>query len=179
MAGKVKVVSFPVPQTKNDANALLALIGVRNAKLESIQARRDERIAAANRRASEESAPLMAERDGLVQALAAYCEAHRDELTDGGKVKTAKFMAGEVSWRFTPPAVSLKGVPKIIEAIKARRLAKKFLRVTYTVNKEAMLEEQELARSISGVSIGQREELIFRPNKGGEVVGKTTKLPAS
>ena len=44
----------------------------------------------------------------LQAGIQTYCEAHRDELTSGGKTKTANLVTGEVSWRQRPPSVSIR-----------------------------------------------------------------------
>lgn len=175
MARSVKVVATPVPQTKHEMALMVSRIGVINGSLERVEAQRDQRIAAVYQMATEKSGPLLKERSELVEAVAAYCEAHRDELTDKGKTKTVKLPSGELRWRFTPPKVTLKGVPKVLAYLKSNALTQ-FVRTKEEVNKEAMLAEPAKALAIPGVNISRTEEFIIQPNKGGEIVGKTTKV---
>lgn len=100
----------------------------------------------------------------LQQAVQAYCESRRDELTNGGKQKTAYFTTGEVQWRAKPPAVKISSVAKVIEAIKNTGFLQ-FLRVKEEINKEALLADPKTARSISGISIRENEEeFVIKPN---------------
>lgn len=100
----------------------------------------------------------------LQQAVQAYCESRRDELTNGGKQKTAYFNTGEVQWRQKPPAVKISSVAKVIEAIKNTGFLQ-FLRVKEEINKEALLADPKTARSISGISIRENEEeFVIKPN---------------
>jgi len=50
----------------------------------------------------------------------------------------------------------------IIEACKKLGLAR-FLRVKEEINKDAMLAEQDLAQTITGVSISQGEDFVIVP----------------
>ena len=97
----------------------------------------------------------------LQKAVQAYCESRRLELTNGGKQKTAYFTTGEVQWRAKPPAVVAKG---ILESLRNSGLFR-FIRTKEELNKEAMLAEPDIARSISGVTIREGvEEFVIKPN---------------
>jgi phage host-nuclease inhibitor protein Gam len=88
----------------------------------------------------------------LQAGVQAYCEAHRDELTDGGRVKTANFVTGEVQWRQRPPSVSVRGSDSVIDTLKRLGLGK-FVRTKEEVNKEAILNEPEEVRGVAGLNI--------------------------
>ena len=54
---------------------------------------------------------------------------------------------------------------------------KRFIRVKEEINKEAMLKEPELAETVRGVSITQREEFIVKPTEIEiEIVSSVEKL---
>ena len=88
----------------------------------------------------------------LQKGVQTYCEAHRSELTNEGKVKTANFVTGEVQWRQRPPSVTVRGVDAVIEALKRLGLSK-FVRTKEEVNKEAILNEPDQVRGVAGISI--------------------------
>ena len=100
----------------------------------------------------------------LVEGLFAFAEAHRDELTDGGKRKTVEVPTGTFGWRMTPPSVKLRDVESILESLKSLKL-KRFIRTKEEIDKEAMLKEPETAKTVKGVSIGQHEEFVAKPTE--------------
>ncbi|MGX2948562.1 host-nuclease inhibitor Gam family protein [Frederiksenia canicola] len=100
----------------------------------------------------------------LQQAVQAFCESRRDELTDGGKRKTAYFNTGEVQWRQKPPSVGTKGIENILENLRNLGLFR-FIRTKDELNKDALLAEPDVARSIAGITIREGvEEFVIKPN---------------
>ncbi|MCT8633294.1 host-nuclease inhibitor Gam family protein, partial [Glaesserella parasuis] len=74
------------------------------------------------------------------------------------------FTTGEVQWRAKPPAVVAKGIDSILESLRNLGLFR-FIRTKEELNKEAMLAEPDVARSISGVTIREGvEEFVIKPN---------------
>lgn len=151
-------------QTADDVALAIKQIGdlereqVRLSTLQADEkARIDELFTPQINRLKEEVKPLQ-------KAIQAYCESRRDELTNGGKQKTAYFTTGEVQWRAKPPAVVAKGIDSILESLRNLGLFR-FIRTKEELNKEAMLAEPDVARSISGVTIREGvEEFVIKPN---------------
>lgn len=151
-------------QTADDVALAIKQIGdlereqVRLSTLQADEkARIDELFSPQINRLKEEVKPFQ-------KAIQAYCESRRDELTNGGKQKTAYFTTGEVQWRAKPPAVKISSVAKVIEAIKNTGFLQ-FLRVKEEINKEALLADPKTACSISGISIRENEEeFVIKPN---------------
>jgi phage host-nuclease inhibitor protein Gam len=112
----------------------------------------------------EQSQPIAALRDLAIAGVVTYCEAHRLELTDNGKTKTASFTSGKVSWRHRPPSCKLpKDQSSILEWLKRMDL-KQFIRVTEEVSKEALLADAAFAKTIPLVKIGSEgEDIIVEP----------------
>ncbi|VEJ09726.1 host-nuclease inhibitor Gam family protein [Actinobacillus delphinicola] len=99
----------------------------------------------------------------LQDAVQAWCEANRAELTQNGKSKTAKFNTGNVQWRQCPPSVIARGIPTILENLKLLGLSR-FIRNKEEINKEAMLLEPDLANTVNGISIKQGvEDFVITP----------------
>jgi phage host-nuclease inhibitor protein Gam len=95
----------------------------------------------------------LGERINLLQeGVQTYCEAHRDELTNGGKVKTANLITGEINWRQRPPSVSIRGAEAVLETL-ARMGLTRFIRTKQEPNKEAMLNEPDAVRGIAGINV--------------------------
>lgn len=150
---------LPVPTTEAACNALIQQLGVEQRESARKAVDRDEEIASLKASYDRQIAAHEAEADRLVAAVYGYCEAHRDELTDGEKRKSFRFAAGTVSWRNRPASVTLRNIEKIIEhCLGSKRLTERFLRVKHEVNKEAMLADPETAKTIKGVKIASAGE---------------------
>jgi phage host-nuclease inhibitor protein Gam len=107
---------------------------------------------------------LKDEIEARAKGLETWAAAHRSELTRDGRQKTARFAAGEVSWRNRPARVTLRNIKDLIPRIVGLGLADLFIRTKYEINKEAMLANPEMASSIEGVSIGSGgEDFVVKP----------------
>jgi phage host-nuclease inhibitor protein Gam len=159
---KTVAVAIPVPQNREQVVEAIAEIGRRQRERERIQAAMNDELSAVRQRYEEEARPHADAITRLSDGVHLWCEANRDELTSGGKTKTANLASGEVKWRMRPPKVALRGLDNIIDACKKLGLAR-FLRVKEEVNKDAMLAEPELAQTITGVSISQGEDFVIVP----------------
>lgn len=134
--------------------------------LKRIAADKDAAVAAAARAAEDAAEPLIVERQRLEAAIRAWCEKHRDRLTDGGRRKTAPFPTGECAWRKSRDTVDIDEARKdrIIAALK--RMGdrfRRFVKVSETVSKTAIAgatdEEKARLKRVAGIS--------FRPGAEG------------
>ena len=105
----------------------------------------------------------------LQSGVQTWCEAHRAELTEGGRVKTANLITGEIAWRNDPPSVGLRGVDKIIEMFRALKLTS-YLRQKAEVDKEAILADRATA---AGKESPGRDAAVERLNLLSGVAGVT------
>lgn len=159
---KTEAAMHPVPQTRDQVVEAIAKIGRRQRERDRIQAAMNDDLAEVRRRYEEEAKPHADVIQQLSDGVHLWCEANREELTRGGKTKTANLASGEIKWRMRPPKVSLRGMENILAACKKLGLSR-FLRVKEEVNKDAMLAEPDLAKSITGVSISQKEDFVIIP----------------
>ncbi len=116
---------------------------------------------------SEQYAPqlksLEKEVESLQKAVQEFCEANRDELTEFGKTKTANFVTGEVQWRQRPPSVAIRGAEAVMEFLQ-RMGFDRFIRTKQEINKEALLNEPDVAKGIAGVTIKTGvEDFLIKP----------------
>lgn len=153
-----------VPQSLDEAAKFLSLIGQEQRKINTIQTTLNEKIERSKIKAMADVKPHEEKISQLVEGLFAFAETHRDELTDGGKRKTVEVLTGLFGWRTTPPAVSLRNVKSILASLKSLRL-RRFIRIKEEVDKEAMLREPDIAKTVKGVSFTQREEFIVKPKE--------------
>lgn len=107
-------------------------------------------------RVTEEYAPKLQKIKDKIEpmttAIQSWCEANRTELTQNGKTKTAEFNTGTVQWRQNPPSCSIRGLASVIENLKTLGLTR-FIRSKEEINKEAMLNEPDIASTVAGVTI--------------------------
>lgn len=164
-----------VPKNQNEANKLVTSIGVNQRKIEVINQRVNQRIEKIKAEAAEKAGLISDEINEDVEGLFAYAEAHRDDLTNSGKTKTVKLPNGELSWRTTPPSVSVRGIQATIEIFEKLGLSQ-FIRIKKEVDKEAILRERVLVKGIKGIAISQKEEFVVKPSEVDvEIVKKLRK----
>lgn len=151
-----------VPQTLDDVNRAIAEIGIAQRERDRIQADMNDALAATREGFEAQAAPYAARIKELTAGVQLWCEANRARLTDGGKTKTAKLAAGEVSWRMRPPSVVVRGVDVVLEGLKRLGL-NRFIRTKEEINKDAVLAEPEIADQVKGLSVTQGEDFIVKP----------------
>ncbi|PLX97297.1 MAG: host-nuclease inhibitor protein Gam, partial [Desulfuromonas sp.] len=127
-----------------------------------IEAAMNDEIATIKQRYEEQAKPLGDDIRQLSQGVQVWCEANREAITQGGKVKFATLTTGKVNWRTRPPKVTLRGKESILENLKRLGLAR-FVRTSEEINKEAMLNEPALAKTVPGVNITQGEDFVITP----------------
>lgn len=150
-------------QTRDEVEVAIKEIGDLNRELERLAIEQNDKLAAI----TEEYAPLMNEvKEKLApkqDAVQAWCESRRDELTQNGKTKTGSFNTGEVQWRQRPPSVGIRGVDSVLDSLKMRGFTQ-FIRIKEEINKEAMLNEPDTAASVPGVTIKTGvEDFVITP----------------
>jgi phage host-nuclease inhibitor protein Gam len=166
----MKARANPAAQSREEAETLIARMGDLQRERARRQADYGDKAASLKAEAESVVQPLDVEIEDIRTRVQGWCEANRNTITQGGKVKFAAFATGEVKWRALPPKVTIRGAEKVIEA--ARRLGLvRFIRTKEEPNKEAMLAEPELAATLDGVSIGSAgEEFAVEPFQP-EIVG--------
>jgi len=158
---KAQAAAWPVPQSHEEASAFIARIGKAQRERDRIETRLNDKLASVKAGFEVAAAPFKDEIERSSKGLQTWCEAHRDELTKGGR-KYYRFADGEVLWRLRPPKVSIRGVKRVIARLKDLGL-NRLIRVKEEVNKEAMLAERRVAEQIKGVSIEQGEDFVIKP----------------
>jgi phage host-nuclease inhibitor protein Gam len=159
---KQDAASFPIPQTKDEVVSAIAEIGRRQRERERIQAEMNDRLSTLRQEYETQAAPHGEAIRALFQGIQTWCESHREELTLGGKVKTANLPSGEIRWRMRPPRVSIRAAEQVLESLKSLGL-NRFVRTKEEINKDAILAEPEAIIAIKGISISQSEDFVIVP----------------
>lgn len=151
-----------VLQSRDEVVDAIAEIGRRTRERVRIEAEMGDDLALIRERYEGEAQPHAERCRELILGVQAWVEAHRDELTQGGKTKTIRFPSGEVKWRITPPSIAVRGTEAVIAWLRIQTLLR-FIRIKEEVNKEALLNEPDVANGVPGVTISQREEFVVEP----------------
>lgn len=164
---KTRAANLPVPQTREQAQQSVTRIGQLQRDLTRMEVAMNDVIAAAKAKFEEKAAPLNGDLDAITEGLRVWADANRDELTDGGKTKTADLGTGKIAWRMRPPSVRApKAAEKLAEVIAwlRKRKLERFIRVSEEIDREAMLREPALVAAAPGVSIASAgEDFIVEP----------------
>jgi phage host-nuclease inhibitor protein Gam len=157
-------IDVPVPQTALQADEFVQRIGTAQRELALIQAALDETVAAAKAEAEAKAVPLNDTITRLTEGLKVWATANRDKLTSGGATKTVKMPSGEIAWRIRPPSVSLSNVAALVAHLLADKRLGRFIRTKHEPDKEALLKEPDLARTLPGVTLKTGvEDFIVAP----------------
>lgn len=140
------------PQSQTDCAADIKKLGDLQRDFARAQADMNDEIAAITKKYQPKLELLNERIETLQKGVQTYCEAHRDELTNAGKVKFANFITGEVNWRQRPPSVSIRGAEAVLETL-ARMGLTRFIRSKQEPNKEAILNEPDAVRGIAGITV--------------------------
>ena len=159
---KQAAAAITVPQTREQVAAAIAEIGTLNRDLARTQADMNDTLAKVKEEFETIAEPRRQRINALTQGVQIWCEANRDALTNGGKVKSAQLTTGEIGWRTRPPSVRVTGAEAVLNLLRRLGL-KRFIRQKEEVNKEAILNEPEAVAHVAGISISQGEDFIVTP----------------
>lgn len=148
-----------VPQSRQEAMWAVGRIGTLRRDILAQKALADEVIKLAGEKFEADTEAMAEELAEHERGVQAWCEANRMSLTNNDKVKFHDFGTGTVRWRSLPASVSIRGAETVLEALKALGL-KAFIREKEEINKEAMLNDPDKARTVSGVTIKSEGEVF-------------------
>lgn len=141
-----------VPQNNGEAAADIRQIGDLQRDLLREVSRMNDAIAEVTAQYQPYIETMKQQIESLQEGVQAYCEAHRDDLTNGGKVKTANLVTGEVQWRQRPPSVRITGAESVIDTLYRLNL-EQFIRTKYEVNKDAILNDPDGVKGVAGITV--------------------------
>lgn len=159
---KQKTVAGPAaPQTRDECAKAIADLGRIARSLARAEAAMNDEIAAV----TEAYQGKLDELKGAValrtEAIRTWCEANRDTLTGGGKVKFANLITGQIEWRKGNDSVTApKDQAAVIELLEERKLHR-FVRVKKEINKEAILADRQAVENIPGLRINVGKEAFY------------------
>lgn len=159
---KTAAAEFAIPQSREDVATSIAAIGIAQRERDRIEADMNDALAKLREQYESQAKPFADEIAERTRGVQAWCEAHRAELTQAGKIKTHTFNSGEVKWRMRPPSVTIRAVDMVIDALKSLGLGR-FVRTKEEVNREAILADPEAVSAVKGITVSQKEDFVVTP----------------
>lgn len=141
-----------VPQNRDAVITDIKRIGDLQREASRLETEMNDAIAEITEKFAARIAPIKTDIETLSKGVQGWCEANRDELTNGGKVKTANLVTGDVSWRVRPPSVSIRGMDAVMETLERLGL-QRFIRTKQEINKEAILLEPKAVAGVAGITV--------------------------
>ncbi len=162
---KIKAVAAAhrVPQSREEVVNMIAEIGSHQRDRQRLKADMDDQITAIREKYDKIITPHNEAIQQLTDGVHTWSEANKDALTNGGKIKTANLMTGEIRWRMRPMSCKAVRVKEAIEEIKQKGLAALFLRTKEEINKEAILANPEAVQGCRWISLEQGEDFVIVP----------------
>lgn len=161
---KVVAVEHWVPQTRDEVNEAIAELGRHQRERKRIETVMNDELAIVKAKHDAEAKPIGDRIADLTSGIHLWCEANRTRLTQDGKVKFHEFAAGQVKWRMRPPSIAIRGVEAVQAKLKELGLVR-FLRTKKEIDKEALLREVAVAKTISGIFVKQGEDFVVVPHE--------------
>lgn len=156
MAAKTKRIKSAaavyVPQSKEDVIGDIKKIGDLQRELERTQTVMNDAIGEITENHAPGLEALKKDIDMLSKGVQGWCEAHRDELTQNGKTKTASLITGKIEWRNRPPSVAVRGADAVLETLRRLSLDR-FIRTKEEINKDAILSEPKAVEGVAGITV--------------------------
>lgn len=164
---KIKTEAVIACQNRDEAVEAIKRIGDLVREKERIAANLNDQVTQLQKQADEQVAPLSAEIEHLEEAIKIWATAHRDALTDNGKVKFADLTTGIIRWRNNPPKCTVSGADAVLALLENNPIYARFVRIKKEVNKDAVLNEPEffIAHPVAGLKIVQgKEYFVIEPH---------------
>ncbi|WDE07262.1 host-nuclease inhibitor Gam family protein [Thalassomonas viridans] len=158
---RIKSTNIEACSTREEAEKCIGDIGLLQRQVTGIESAMNDELAAIKQKYEEQAKPLNEQIYGMFMSVQAYCSVNRDSLLKNN-TKTAKLTTGEVSWRTTPKKVTVRGAEAVMKSLKALGL-ERFIRTKEEIDKNACLNEQNVAENVPGISFSQKEEFVIRP----------------
>lgn len=160
-ARKMKAPALNIPQSVDEAEALLGDLGKLQREVAAIEGKMNDRLAKVKADYEQKAAPSNEKVEQQFKALQAWAEVHKKSLLEGDS-KTVRLGTGELGWRTSPAAVTLSKVAAVLKALKARKL-KRFIRTKEEVNKDAILADTKGVEGVKGIKISKAEHFWVKP----------------
>jgi phage host-nuclease inhibitor protein Gam len=158
---KKKVV---IPTTLGEVEDLERALTAKLLETKRIEDEAAAKIAEISGEATIKVGTLVAEAVEISRQIFAYADMHKHALTEGGKVTQTELGQGAtVQWATMPAVVTIADASIVIGHLKRLGLDRFIRKSKEEVNKEALLDEENTALTVPGVSIDRATKFYLRP----------------
>ena len=165
---RIKQPAIEAAQDKAEVTAFIRQIGDLQREVKRLETEAGDKKAVIEEEYAAKAAPMCAEIMSLTERVAAYCEAHKDELTENGKTKTVDFTTGLIKWRIRPPSVKVTGVAAVLAWLSEKSAFAEFVRTKKEIDKDAILNQKERFSDgqVPGIKImSGLEDFVIEPTE--------------
>jgi len=157
---RIKKTHTVVPSSIDQAEALLFQIGQTQDEINEVEKDLAKKIADLKAEAAKKLAPLTLERDNQVNALFAFANPQKAELTR--ETRSVVLASGVFGWRWTTPRVELEKSDVETIAMLKETGNNAFVRVIEEVDRQKLLSERPI---IPGIRFLQDDEFFITPKQ--------------
>lgn len=159
---RTEAIKHPIPKTQDEVISAIRQMGVIMNQVKRDEADMDDQILKIKEAFAAKSKERKAKISDLHNGIQNYCEMHRDELTNGGKVKFHDFKTGVVTWR-NSQRVTVSKLTEAIQELKDNGLDR-FIRTSEKVNKELIGTDPEAVEKLELIKVKRIEAFSIEPN---------------
>ena len=169
------------PATRSEAEALLGQFRVIKLQESKITADREAAIAEIDQRVGPVLEKIKTQLTDLAKELQRWAVANAEAF---GDAKSLDMQHGSIGWRTNPPKVNLpKSEDAILLDLVEKHLGTQFLRCTWEVDKESLINDRDNldAKSLqkTGITITQTETFFVKPTLPENDTIQTITAPAA
>ena len=165
--------SVTVPQSLEEATALLGEIGIAERDFAELQRAMNEAVERVKSNFLVNIAVIEEKITAQKSALTSFANSHRRELTNNEKRKTVAVVTGDFGWKKNPEAVEIKDQKAATTFCATNSRFEIFVdRSPVLADKKIFKENRELAKEVPGVAFVQEEKFFINPSKVNSSVGE-------
>ena len=170
---RVKRSTTDTPQNLEQTDRFVGLLGNEQARLDALELEAEAEIRQIRENLRKESEPVRKRRNNLMTGIFTFASANKATLIFVEGKKTVELTNGTITWRWTPPAVSVENDEEMIANLKRRGLDE-YVRVKEELDRQKLLADRKDLPRVAGLAFTQKEEFVVKPHASTEVAKTRT-----
>ncbi len=157
---------------QEDLSKAIAEVARLTTEIKNAEDKTNESILILQQELADQIEPLKQEIKKISLSVKKFVDANREKLFKD-EVKTIKLETGDISYRSSGKKVGVNSSQKLIDSILAdnnltnvrdkfvKKMDKVFIRTKLELNKDAVLENPDTAKTVTGVEVAEGEESFY------------------